>query len=166
MNKSSSEEFLKSRESIVLKTNLNLTLLLLCFGNVVSNFCRNNYQFDWISCINIAISAVLIIFMGFFRNDKFFYIWANNLQKAKVSARFVFLGIFMIGVGYLTNVFVGDFQIFNLQENPELVLFYSIVTKLGLAIFRMLEYFFISMGFSLMILPFVVRIYRVGEKIE
>lgn len=38
MNKSCSEEFLKSRDSIVLKTNLFLTLILLCIGNVVSNF--------------------------------------------------------------------------------------------------------------------------------
>ena len=88
MNKSCSEEFLKSRDSIVLKTNLFLTLILLCIGNVVSNFLRNDYSFDWVSCINIAISAVLIIFIGFFRNDKFFNIWVNHLQKVKVGARF------------------------------------------------------------------------------
>lgn len=72
----------------------------------------------------------------------------------------------MVGIGYLTNVLFGDFQIFNLQVNPELVLFHDIVNKFGLAIFRVLEYFFVSIGFSFMLLPFVVRIYHRGENIE
>lgn len=165
-NENNSREFLKSRESKGLQTNLFLSLLLLSIGNVLSDFFKSNYSFNWTCCINIAISAVVIIFIGFFRNEKFFNIWVNHLQKVKIGARFFCLGIFIAGIGYLTNVLVGDFQIFNLQVTPELVLFYDIVNKFGLAIFRILEYFFVSIGFSFMLLPFVVRIYRRLENIE
>lgn len=151
-NESNSIGFLKSRESVSVRINLFLSLLLLSGGNVLSDLFENNYSFNWTCCINIAISAVLIIFMGIFRNDQFFKVWINNMLDVKVGIMYILNGIIFSSLGFYVNYLFESFSLF--------IFHFVFLFKVYLFIIRTFEYALISMGFSLILLPFVIFIYK------